>query len=135
MKTIYIILIVAVIIVGGGAALYYTGKRKGAGTPPQLVVPQDNNGNNIAPVVISQTAIALYDDMNGINFLGMHDANLYEAVNLFSNTDLVNLYNDFNTRYFSESGYTLVQWIDGEYYANTDFAAAINSRLKSLGAT
>lgn len=64
--------------------------------------------------VLQQIAGAMYDDMKGFNIFSIHNPTPYEQALALSNTNFVELYNIFNSRYQGENGETLTQWIMAE---------------------
>jgi hypothetical protein len=82
---------------------------------------------------IKEVADGLYNEMNGLNLLG-HKMEYYKRALLFSDTDLVRLYNMFNTEYQQTSSETLVKWIEGEQYSSIfeNEANILFARLQKL---
>lgn len=80
---------------------------------------------------IKRIANNLYTDMSGLNGLG-HNYEPYEAAVLLTDSDIVKLYNAFNTMYQQNSGETLTQWISNERYFSPNTPGTLVSRLKKL---
>ena len=126
--------IVVVIFIAIGIYFYLKGKKTTTIAPLPTDQPdpnQPNNANGVGAGMISQIADSLYNDMKGWNWLG-HDATPYKQLDSLSDTDFVAVYNDFNTKHQSESGETLVQWINGEQYAFADVQNSIRDRFGRL---
>lgn len=80
---------------------------------------------------IKNIANALYSDMNGFNASG-HDYTPYKQASLLNDSDLVKLYNTFNTLYQKQSSQTLTQWLSSEYYYSGALPILLYDRLKKL---
>jgi hypothetical protein len=80
---------------------------------------------------IKVLAGSLYSDMEGFNY-GGHDYAPYNEAITLSDTDLVKLYNVFNTLYQVKSGQTLKQWIESENYYYADVPNSLLKRFAKL---
>lgn len=126
--------IVLVVFVVVGIWFYRKGKRQVTIQAPPLDNPDTGTGNNtysVSNAEILQTVEDLYRDMNGFNWAG-HDAEPYEKLQSFSDTDFVNTYNTFNSKYQQESQQTLKEWIESESYAFDDIVDSILDRMDRL---
>ena len=119
--------------------VYYMGKRAKQ-KASQTKVGSDEAGTTVLTQAeidkLKALAIALHNDMDGINFSYQDD--LYEKMNLLSDTQLVALSNIFNVMYESESGETFLQWFDGEYWKQegilfSEFILDLKKRMVNLG--
>lgn len=121
---------VTIVVVGliTGIYFYRQGKKQTTIAP----LPFDNNGTNIPSDIPKITTIAeqMYNDMKGINW--KHDASIYGNALSLSNTDFVELYNIYNTKYQADMG-TLTESIAGEWSDITLLGAdAWNTVKKSM---
>ncbi len=144
MSRIYIIIagVVLVVLVALMIVFYFKGVRKGKsavtlqGLPGELPgTPGSGNYVGASNDEIKNIANNLYADMKGINAFG-HDVDPYlDAVRL-NDTDLVKLYNYFNTTYQKNSANTLTEWVDNEVFIETtiegDTSDLLLSRLRKL---
>lgn len=80
---------------------------------------------------IKTTATAIYNDIDGFNLTG-HDNEPYERSVLYSNTDVVKLYNAFNTMYQNELKETLTQALIGEKFWENKTPDTLILRLQKL---
>lgn len=130
---IWIAVIVLIMLVGLGYFFY----RKGKKTVTIQSLPNDLPGGPTGGIAgasnneIKLVANALYDDMKGYNYSGHNYAPYSQAI-AFSDTDIVKLYNAFNTLYQTESGETLKQWIEGESYYYSDIPQSLLARFAKL---
>ncbi len=93
--------------------------------------PSSGNITGASNDEIKNIANQLYEDMSGFNGAG-HNYEPYERAALLNDTDLIKLYNTFNTLYQKDSGETLTEWISNERYFNPGTPGLIISRLKKL---
>lgn len=93
--------------------------------------PGSGNTNGASNDEIKNVANGLYSDMAGPNVLG-HNYEPYNKAVLFNDTDIVKLYNTFNSLYQKDSGQTLTEWVQGEYYYFPDVPGTLLNRLKKL---
>lgn len=113
--------------------------RKGKNTVSIQALPNDLPGNQGAASgsggasndEIKRVVNALYNDMNGWNITG-HNYEPYQTALTFSDTDIVKLYNAFNTLYQQDSKQTLAQWIESEEYVYYDIPDALLARFAKL---
>lgn len=134
---IYIAIGVLLFLVALGWYFYRQGKK---GITIQTL-PTDTTTNPTTGTVntgssnteIKEVADGLYNEMAGLNFLG-HKMEFYKRALLYSDTDLVRLYNMFNTIYQTNTGETLVKWIENEEYSSIfeNEAYILLARLKKL---
>lgn len=92
--------------------------------------PGSGNLSGASNDEIKAIANALYEDMSGFNLFG-HKQAPYNSANLLNDTDLIKLYNTFNSLYQKESKQTLTQWIDNESGIGVAGSTLI-ARLKKL---
>ena len=101
-------------------------------------VPTDSAGASTASSSGTLTALSasLHSDMSGIDWLANHDESIFQQALTLSDTDFVNLYNDYNTTYQAADSKTLTAMINACYSIPfTAFAtdkAAMISRLGKL---
>lgn len=134
-KHIYIAAAVLVVLVALGIYFYHQGKK----TVTIQDAPEDLPGNPGSTSVgasndeIKNVANGLYEEMKGLNLIG-HKMEFYKRALLFSDTDIVKLYNTFNALYQSESTQTLTQWLNNELFSSTfeNEAITLTARLKKL---
>lgn len=119
---IYIAIGVLLTIIAVGVYFY----RKGRKTTTTQFTPYDLPGNTTntpqmagaSNAEIKSIANGLYNEMKGVNFFG-HDMEFYKRALLLSDTDIVKLYNTFNTLYQAESNETLTKWLQSELFSST----------------
>lgn len=82
---------------------------------------------------IKKIANDLYADMKGFAWMG-HDYEPYADALRLNDTDLIKLYNTFNTLYQNDTSDhdTLTRWIAKERYADTTLPDLLISKLKKL---
>jgi hypothetical protein len=118
-------------------ALGYYFYRQGKKTVTLQALPNDLPGNpgsvsaGASNNEIKLIAQQLYDDMDGYNFAG-HNYDPYNRAITLSDTDLVKLYNTFNSLYQADSKETLKQWIESESYYSNDLPDALLARFAKL---
>lgn len=101
------------------------GKGKGGRSLNIYRSPEDINKWSPTPL-----AKKLYADMKGINLFPATEA--WAALhNLPQNQQVIDVYNEFNSLYYPESGETLTQWIRGE---STDWEGNKKKALQRLDA-
>ena len=111
---------IGALILGAIIFIYYKGVKSGKiGKPKFIKPPKDAPGQpQGSGANVRQTAIALYDDMNGYNWSG-HNMTPYKNWATMNATDFVGVYNDFNNMYYEVGEGTLKEWIINEkYYDN-----------------
>jgi hypothetical protein len=116
----YLIAIIVALLIIAGIAFYFYKQGKKTVTIQQLPgqLPGDSTGTNETGASNDEIKLiveGLYKDMKGFNWLG-HNYEPYDQANELNDTDLVKLYNAFNTIYQTDSGQTLTQWISNESY-------------------
>ncbi len=132
-KHIYIAIAVLVVLVALGIYFYRQGKK----TVTIQDLPEDLPGNpgsvnsGSTNDEIKIVSSGLYNDMKGFNYAG-HNYEPYNKAATFSDTDLVKLYNTFNTLYQPDSGETLKQWIENENYYYADVPNMLLARFAKL---
>lgn len=132
-KHIIIAVAVLVALVALGFYFYHKGKK----TVTIQALPEDLPGNpgsvnsGSSNDEIKIVAQSLYDDMKGFNYAG-HNYEPYNKAITFSDTDIVKLYNTFNTLYQADSGETLTQWITNENYYYSDIPDSLLKRFAKL---
>lgn len=132
-QLLIIVAVVIVIFIAIGFWFYRKGRKKVTAVKPPLDNP-NTGGNNTAGVSnaeILSISDALFTDMDGYNWSG-HDVMPYQRLQALSDTDFVNVYNVFNSKYQPESGETLKQWINSEMYAFDDVIESILDRMARL---
>jgi len=135
-KTHIWIAVTVLILLVGLAYFFY---RKGKKTVSIQTLPSDlpgdvSGGTAVAGASNDQiklVANGLFTDMDGYNWSG-HNYEPYNQAIAFSDTDLVKLYNAFNTLYQADSGQTLKQWIESESYAFADIPQSLLARFAKL---
>jgi hypothetical protein len=135
-KTFVIVGLIVLVLFIGVAIYYY---KKGKKTVSIQEIPSDLPGNpgsgsgttGASNAEIKLVAQQLYSDMKGWNWAG-HNYEPYTRALVFSDSDIVKLYNTFNTLYQTESGETLVQFMDNEAYADSDVPDALLQRFAKL---
>lgn len=134
-KHIYIAIAVLALLIAIGFYFYRQGKKKTA----VQYAPEDLPGNPGSQNVgasndeIKAVANGLYLEMKGLNVFG-HNMDFYKRALIYSDTDIVKLYNTFNTLFQSDSGQTLTAWLENELFSSTFESQAITlmERLKKL---
>jgi len=138
-RVLIIVSVSALVLIILLVVVYFMGKRAKQ-KASQTKVGNDEAGTTALTQAeidkLKALAIALHNDMDGINFSYQDD--LYEKMNLLSDTELVALSNIFNVMYEGESGETFLQWFDGEFWKQEGiiFAEFINDlkrRMVNLG--
>lgn len=127
--------VVLILLIALGWYFYRQGKKQVTlqSLPGELPGnPGSGNANGASNDEIKNLANALYDDMNGFNMWG-HNQAPFDQANLLNDTDIIKLYNTFNSLYQKESGETLTSWLNNENGLGTSGALLIN-RLKKLNA-
>ena len=80
---------------------------------------------------IRAITLALFDDMDGFNYLG-HNMKPYEDLLTGSDSLIVSVYNDFNTLYIGQNKGTLRDWIEDENFNQFGITDALLMRFNSL---
>jgi hypothetical protein len=131
-----VIIIVAIIIIIVAVIFY----RKGKKNTTLSDLPNDNptvnngnggvnmNGNQISANEVVLLADQVHADIHCI-FCTRNYA-LYERLGVLSDTDLVRVYNAYNSKYQAEDGETMLQALDNEF-ANFD---TLKNRLRKYNA-
>lgn len=106
--------VILLIILVAGILLYRSGKKSGAtkiniSNPPS----DDAGGAGISTAEINSLSDEIYRDMDGLNGFG-HNTDVWQRFLSLSDTDLVKVYNEFNTDYQAESEQTLKEWVYNE---------------------
>ncbi len=128
--------IVFVVLISVGVWFYRKGKKQ---TTIQKV-PNDNptgsgpnNPYTVGSPNITQLVQDLHSDMSGLNLFN-NDASVYTRLMTLSDTDFVNVYNTFNSKYQIPSGQTLKEWIEGEQqYWGSDFSVIKPTVISRMG--
>ena len=137
LNTTYIIIgvVVLLFLVGLGYYFYRQGKKKVTNQYLPDELPGDTSGQTQTGASndeIKSISTDLYNDMKGWNALGHKDAPYKRAV-LLNDRDIVKLYNAFNALYQSDSGQTLTQWLQSEYFSSDEsYGPLLKDRLKKL---
>ena len=133
-KYIIISTIVLVLLV----VLAYFFYKKGKKSITTQYLPGDLPGNpssgsdtGASNSEIKALANELFNDIDGFNGLG-HNNDVYNRVILLSDTDLVKLYNTFNTLYQQRLEETMTVAIDNEKFWENDIPDRIIERLRKL---
>jgi len=95
--------------------------------------PQSNNVTGASNDEIKNIVNALYTDMKGYNIFG-HNYQPYQAATLLNDSDIIKLYNAFNSLYQTASGQTLTSWISNEKFTEPNTPGLLVARLKKLNA-
>lgn len=133
--TIIIVIVVLILLVGLGWYFYRQGKKKVAlQALPNDLPGSTGGGEGASNDEIKRVANAIYNDLKGFNIFG-HNNEPYKTAILFSNTDIVKLYNAFNTLYKPELGETLTQAVDNEKFWENDAPDTLIERLRKLNCT
>lgn len=135
-KTILIVIAIVVVFIVGIAFFYYRkGKKQVTIQKPPLDNPNsdspENNPFAVSDAQITSIVDALHRDMDGLNWNG-HDVQPYQDLNALSDSDFSRVYNVFNSKYQSDSGETLKQWIESESYVFDDVTDSIKQRMGRL---
>lgn len=106
--------VILLIILISGILLYRSGKKSGA-TKINISNPplDDAGGAGISASEISNLSDEIYRDMKGVNGFG-HNTDIWQKFLALSDTDVVKVYNEFNTDYQTESEQTLKEWVYNE---------------------
>lgn len=103
--------------------VYYIGFRRGKNMPPKEVkdVSKDLNAGGGATKTIDSQQASLqrltdraWDDIEGVNVLG-HDGDLWSEINMLSDSELVYVINDWDSRYFAKHKETLARAMSKEF--------------------
>lgn len=131
---IIIAVIVLLLLIGIGWYFYSQGK-KGItiqALPGQLPgSPSSGNVTGASNDEIKDISNGIYQDIKGFNLLG-HSLVPYDRAVLLNDTDIIKLYNAFNTQYQSDLGETLTQALQSEYYLRGQSPDILKSRLEKL---
>lgn len=100
-----------------------------------VVLPPDTQAGNITNWNAGQYTDALFEDLDEV--VGIHDSKPYTDALALSNSQVVAIYNDWNTRYKSKfDNKDLIAAIQGEYtawnYSWSTVAGNLVERLKTL---
>jgi uncharacterized protein (UPF0333 family) len=114
---------------------YKQGAKKTSIQIPPEDQPGSTSGNNNAAGVsnseIKNLSNSIYKDIDGFNLFG-HDNTPYDAAVLLSDTDIVRLYNAFNTEYQSKLSETLTQALINEKFWENSSPDTLIARLQKL---
>lgn len=129
----YIAIAVLVLLVALGFYFYKQGTKKVTlqSLPNELPGNPGSVNSGASNDEIKLLAEALFNDMDGYNFTG-HDYEPYNKALTLSDTDLVKLYNTFNTLHQKDSGETLTQWIINEQYNYYNIPDLVLARFAKL---
>jgi len=133
-KNIYIIIAVLLFLVALGYFYYRKGKNTVTlqSLPGELPgVPSSGNTVGASNDELKNIANELYADMSGFNGAG-HDYEPYQRAILLNDTDLVKLYNAFNTMYQKINSETLTTMISNERFFSPQIPGTLVARLKKL---
>ena len=127
--------IVFVIIVAVGIYFYTRGKKTVTIQPPPMDDPNstgaDNNPGGVGSASILKLVGELYAAMKGVNV--DTDVTPFNDLMELSDTDFVNVYNTFNSKYQKDSGETLYEWVYNEKAGwFSDFGAVKKSVLNRM---
>lgn len=117
---IYIAIAVLVFLVALSIYFYKQGKKTVSLQSLPGELPGNPSSGNVVGASndeIKNVAQGLYNEMRGPNFLG-HNMEFYKRALLFSDTDIIKLYNAFNAMYQADSQETLTQWLSGELFSS-----------------
>jgi hypothetical protein len=130
-EILYPIIGTAIFLGLAGFLLYRSGKKAGKGEKPSIIVPEAQ-GQVESNETITALANSLYQDMNGLNWLG-HTNKYYEQAMQLNDVDLLRLYDAFNSAYQPESKQTLTEWLDNEgAFSEPQFAEVANQLIDRL---
>lgn len=131
-KPLHIAIIVILVLVLFGWYFYKQGKKKNSIQYAPNDLPGDTGAKGTASnSEIKDVAIGIYNDIDGFNLTG-HNNIPYDRAILFSDTDVVKLYNAFNTMYQNELGETLTQALIGEKFWENKAPDTLILRLQKL---
>ncbi len=134
LTVVIISIIVLIILIGLGIYFYRQGKKQKTlqSLPGELPGnPGSGNTTGASNDEIKNIASGIFDDIDGYNLFG-HDNEPYNNAVLLNDTDLVKLYNTFNTLYQDKLGETLTVAMTNEKYWETNNPDIILKRLKRL---
>jgi hypothetical protein len=126
-------IVVLILLIALGWYFYRQGKKQVTlQSLPGELPGNPGSGNMIGASndEIKNIANALFDDMDGFNLWG-HKQAPFDQANLLNDSDLIKLYNTFNTLYQKDSSETLTSWLMNENGLGTSGALLI-ARLKKL---
>jgi len=143
-QIIIIVSVVVFLLIIAFWLTYRSGKKSESNNPSNIVITDDIVGtttlSNDDKTELKGLAVMFYEDMDGINI--SWDIELFQKANLLSDTKLAALSNIFNAMYQVKTGQTFLQWLQGEFMANTplNFSVAskrsiLVSRLMGIGAS
>jgi len=119
-----------------GYAIYRAGKRDE--NPETIKIPKAITGDLAEEEIIGLRVLAinLFNDMDGWNLTGWNHS-LYQEALLLDDRELLGLNNIFNTMYQPETGETLYQWLDSQYFGTAKreeqgVTALLIQRLREL---
>lgn len=104
-------IIVGLFLIAGVGYYFY---KRGTAARALFPIPKDQGGE-IDQQKLNELAGDLYEDMKGVDLFGAHDIDIYERVAVLSNSEFVALHNTFNSKYQSDSGQTLTEWVRSEF--------------------
>lgn len=134
-KTYLFIGIGIILVIGIVATVFYFKGKKQVTlqyTPGQLPGnPGSGTTYGASNDELKTLAQDLKDEMTGLNLLG-HDMEPYKRALVLNDTDLIKLYNTFNTLYQKESGSTLYQWIDDEKFSDHSVTDTLLNKMAKL---
>lgn len=117
-RTIKIIALVVIVLIIILIIVYYMGKRSKQEASKVKVGSDEAGTTELTQAEIDKLralAIAVHNDFDGWNITGWQD-DLYDQMQLLSDTELVAMTNIFNVLYEQDSGQTFLQWWDGEQF-------------------
>jgi hypothetical protein len=128
---IYVAVGLGLLLVGIGAWLYHQGTKKTTLQDPSSLPGSTGGGSGASNDELKVLAEELYNDMNGYNWNG-HDMSFYKKALTLNDTDLIKLYNAYNSLYQKSSGQTLVEWIDNEKFWDTSITDTLLAKMSKL---
>ena len=135
-KIIYIVIAVVIFLIVLAYFFYRKGKKQVTLQYMPGELPGNKESGNITGASndeIKNLANSLYQDMKGLNWRG-HNATIHKNATLLNDSDLIKLYNTFNTTYQKNSAETLTSWLKNETfgYGDTEYGPLLRDRLLKL---
>jgi hypothetical protein len=134
LTVIILSLVVLILLIIAGIYIYRQGKKKTTiqALPGELPGnPGSGNVNGASNDEIKSIANDIYEDIDGFNVFG-HDNKPYDSAVLLNDTDIVKLYNTYNTLYQAKLGETLTQSLENEKFWENTNPDNLIKRLKKL---
>ncbi len=105
--------VILLIVMIAAILLYHAGKKRGQGQGTvNISNPGSDTGEKLGSDEINVLVEKLYNDMSGTNVT--HDTPAWEQFLALSNTDFINVYNEFNHKYQIDSKESMKSWVADE---------------------